>query len=68
MQRFDLDEVYRLCPYCGETISLLIDYQADSQNYIEDCEVCCRPITVTVEIADDASGAVVNLYQENDVP
>jgi len=41
------------CPYCGEAISMLIDHSLDSQTYIEDCEVCCRPITLVVRIDDD---------------
>ncbi|MYM63422.1 CPXCG motif-containing cysteine-rich protein [Pseudomaricurvus sp. HS19] len=32
------------CPYCGEQISVLIDTQEVGQEYIEDCQVCCRPI------------------------
>ena len=32
------------CPYCGETISVLIDGSVEEQQYIEDCQVCCRPI------------------------
>jgi len=32
------------CPYCGESIGVLIDPgEADTQ-YVEDCQVCCRPI------------------------
>ncbi|MEL6557055.1 MAG: CPXCG motif-containing cysteine-rich protein [Bacteroidota bacterium] len=34
------------CPYCGEEISMLIDPSIRSQNYIEDCEVCCNPIEI----------------------
>ena len=34
------------CPYCGETISVLIDPSIYSQEYIEDCEVCCNPINI----------------------
>lgn len=41
------------CPYCGETITLVIDDSAGAQNYIEDCQVCCRPITVVVEFDED---------------
>ena len=33
------------CPYCGESISVLIDVEDMEQEYIEDCQVCCRPIT-----------------------
>ncbi|HEY5803827.1 MAG TPA: CPXCG motif-containing cysteine-rich protein [Lysobacter sp.] len=41
------------CPYCGETITLVIDDSAGAQNYIEDCQVCCRPITVVIEFDED---------------
>lgn len=34
------------CPYCGEPITMLIDLSVHSQSYIEDCEVCCRPIEI----------------------
>ena len=40
------------CPYCGERISCLLDGSAGEQQYVEDCEVCCRPI----EIACDFDG------------
>lgn len=39
------------CPFCGEMITLLVDASAGSQTYIEDCQVCCRPIQVTL-VAD----------------
>lgn len=32
------------CPYCWEEISVLLDPSVSKQTYIEDCEVCCRPI------------------------
>ena len=41
------------CPYCGERIEILLDASAGEQDYIEDCQVCCRPITVHVTIDDD---------------
>ena len=42
-----------LCPYCGERISVLVDHSAREQDYIEDCEVCCQPIVLTVRISED---------------
>lgn len=52
------------CPYCGESIELLIDTSCERQEYIEDCSVCCRPISVSVEVS--ASGAVaVQVRDEN---
>ena len=32
------------CAYCGEISTTFIDLSAGSyQQYIEDCQVCCRP-------------------------
>ncbi len=42
------------CPYCGETITVLVDASAGEQQYVEDCQVCCRPIQV--DVALDAEG------------
>jgi hypothetical protein len=41
------------CPYCGEPIEVLVDGSAGDQQYIEDCQVCCRPIVITVTIDED---------------
>ena len=41
------------CPYCGEVITLALDPSAGAQRYIEDCHVCCRPITVDLDVDDD---------------
>lgn len=37
------------CPYCGERISLVVEASEETQEYIEDCEVCCRPLIVVVD-------------------
>ena len=53
------------CPYCGEVISLVLDASAGSQRYIEDCHVCCRPITVLLQV--DADGdAHVQVQSQDD--
>ena len=36
------------CPYCWEEISMLLDSSVANQTYVEDCEVCCNPIELTV--------------------
>ena len=42
------------CPYCWEYFELLVDASVDDQEYVEDCEICCRPIDFTVAVdADD---------------
>lgn len=54
------------CPYCGEVISLTLDSSAGSQRYIEDCHVCCRPITVMLDV--DAEGdASVHVQSQDDI-
>lgn len=40
------------CPFCGEAISIVIDTSAGSQSYIEDCQVCCQPMQIVVDVAD----------------
>jgi len=41
------------CPYCGERIMLLIDCTVAFQDYIEDCQVCCRPINLRVTVDEE---------------
>ncbi len=53
------------CPYCGETIDLVIDDSVDQQQYVEDCHVCCRPINITVTVEEGRSIAV-QAWAEND--
>lgn len=53
------------CPYCGEVINLVLDTSAGPQRYIEDCQVCCRPITVDMDVDADGDG-VVRVQAEGD--
>ena len=53
------------CPYCGEVITLALDPSAGAQRYIEDCNVCCRPITVLLDIDDDGD-VLVSVQSEQD--
>lgn len=39
------------CPYCGEIIEVLIEVLDESCEYIEDCQVCCRPIVFHIEVS-----------------
>ncbi len=38
------------CPYCGEKLDITLDLSSGGQNYIEDCQVCCRPMEISLEI------------------
>tara|TARA_R110002050_G_scaffold56887_23_gene128014 strand:- start:2215 stop:2412 length:198 start_codon:yes stop_codon:yes gene_type:complete len=53
------------CPYCGETIEVLIDSSDAGQQYIEDCQVCCKPINFLV--TESVNGEItVNVYSEDE--
>lgn len=52
------------CPYCGESINVLIDCSNEAQEYIEDCQVCCRPITFQTQYTGDS--IQVNVKHENE--
>jgi transcription elongation factor Elf1 len=39
-------EHFFTCPYCWQQISVVLDLSIDEQSYIEDCEVCCRPMQI----------------------
>ena len=41
-----MEEHFFQCPYCWEEISMLLEPSISEQQYIEDCEVCCRPIQI----------------------
>ena len=63
----DLEFVGTYCPHCGEALDLSIDTSVEQQQYVEDCQVCCRPMVVTVLIDHSASDAVgVVVRAEND--
>jgi hypothetical protein len=46
------------CAYCGEQIEIVVDCSVGHQEYVEDCSVCCRPITLSVVASD---GEVVSI-------
>lgn len=45
-----MNELLIDCPYCGETITVLIDDSAGEQDYYEDCSVCCCPILFNLSV------------------
>ncbi len=50
------------CPYCWEPISMLLDTSQTKQQYIEDCEVCCNPIQISVQFEEQT---LVSFQAEN---
>ena len=40
------EEAQITCPFCWETLTILVDLSIPEQDYIEDCQVCCQPIRI----------------------
>ena len=53
------------CPYCGETIDILLDDSVEQQDYYEDCSVCCRPIHVSISIGVDGD-VILDIKRDDD--
>ena len=54
--------VYIECPYCADWISARLDLSAGPQSYIEDCQVCCQPIAITLSLT--ATGELSEISAE----
>jgi hypothetical protein len=53
------------CAYCGEEIEVVVDCSVEHQEYVEDCSVCCRPMTLSV-IASDGEVASIEARTEDE--
>lgn len=51
------------CPWCGERLETRVDLTAGEREYIEDCEVCCRPIELGIELEDDGALRAVRVQR-----
>ncbi len=65
-----LEERRIQCPYCGEWMDILLDCafleQGSTEDaYIEDCQVCCRPMHIRV--TQESGELSVRVLTENDV-
>lgn len=46
-----MNEIHIQCPYCLQSISILLDTGVyDYTTVVEDCEVCCRPIEISYSV------------------
>ena len=56
-----------VCPYCGETNEVALDPGGgEHQEYVEDCQVCCRPWRVVVSYDADGSAFVTTETADGD--
>ena len=61
-----LPESITTCPYCNEVNEILIEFSEgdETQDYIEDCQVCCQPIHIMVNT--DGRGEMIILAKGED--
>jgi len=63
------ESLTRQCPYCGEAVEVEVDLHGPhSEQYTEDCPVCCRPWVVRVGRGeeDEEESVEVELMREDD--
>lgn len=49
-----------ICPYCLQPNTILVDISAGQhQDLIEDCQICCRPVRLTIDVDADVREANV---------
>jgi len=53
------------CPYCWQTIEVVVDNCGEDQQYIEDCQVCCRPINFSV-VVDEYQRVKINVCTDQE--
>lgn len=54
------------CPYCGESFETNVDASGGSQEYVEDCAVCCRPIVFKLTADDEGNLTGLETRREED--
>jgi hypothetical protein len=52
-------EALVVCPYCAEEVEIALDPGSGAtQEYVEDCQVCCQPWRVVVAYGEDGAAEV----------
>ena len=59
-----VESVVIQCPYCWQQFEILVDPSVKRQEYVEDCQVCCRPIIIKVTFDDNAVPSVEALRED----
>ncbi len=60
----DLESAEIYCPYCGEPLEVFLEPEEIESEYIEDCQVCCRPIVFRRLLVGDESQ--LSVHSENE--
>jgi hypothetical protein len=54
-----------LCAWCGETNFTFADVsQGSDQQYVEDCQICCRPNVLNVRFSEDLETVMIDTEME----
>ncbi len=61
-----LDTAEVSCPYCGERQEVVADCSAGDRDYVEDCQVCCRPIMFGLRVDADGELGALEAHREDD--
>jgi transcription elongation factor Elf1 len=54
------------CPHCWSEVEIPVDGAEGTQEYVEDCSVCCRPIRLRVRVGANGALGDVEASREND--
>ena len=53
------------CAVCGEENETLVDEsQGSDQEYIEDCQICCRPNVLRIHILGESEVTIDAAFEE----
>ena len=57
-------EAYYICDSCGEEIVVPVDVtEGLHQDYVEDCPICCNPMVLHVDIAEDGQPLITSEHE-----
>ncbi len=63
MQPAEVDARY-ICDSCGEEIVVPVDVtEGLHQDYVEDCPICCNPMVLHVDIAEDGQPFITSEHE-----
>jgi hypothetical protein len=60
------EEIDIICPYCGEMIAVLVDSSSGSQEYYEDCSVCCASILFSLVVNPEGNIASIDVKRDDE--
>ena len=54
------------CPHCWEWFDALVDPSQGDQEYVEDCQVCCRPMVIHCYVDEEFTDEVSVFIKRED--